>query len=79
MQIPPHPLYIPNFPPLKKTRIVSKFCPRKQPYSPVFVLFFECPLREVDVTFEPRKTEVEFAHPEKVSAFLQASLKLRLH
>ena len=59
----------------------EKSSPRKSSSSsswPVFVLFFECPLCKMDITFEPRKTEVEFTQPEEVAAFIANALKKAL-
>ena len=47
--------------------------PRKAKY-PVFLVFFECPLNEVEMTLEPRKTLIEFEHPEEVHDFIQKAV-----
>ena len=52
--------------------------PRKQKNFPIFVLFFECPLKETDVTFEPRKTAIEFQQKEKVIKFIHETLRRTL-
>lgn len=41
---------------------------------PVFYLALDCPLKEVDMTFEPRKTEVEFANWQEVVRFLEEAI-----
>lgn len=47
----------------------------KMPRFPVFLIFLECPLKEVDMTFEPRKTEAEFENWSAVSAFIQDAIR----
>ena len=41
---------------------------------PIFYLAFECPFKEVDMTFEPRKTEVEFEHWDQINKFFEEAL-----
>ena len=41
---------------------------------PVFYLSLECPFKEVDMSFEPRKTEVEFADWTAVVQFLEEAV-----
>ena len=41
---------------------------------PAFVLFFDCPWKEVDFTFEPRKTEVVFKKPQEITTIIQQTI-----
>ena len=41
---------------------------------PAFVLFFDCPWKEVDFTFEPRKTEVVFEKPQEITTIIQQTI-----
>ena len=43
---------------------------RSQKLYPAFVLFFDCPWKEVDFTFEPRKTEVVFEKPQEITTII---------
>ena len=54
----------------------SSSSPRKQSRPhPIFAIFFKCPQKEVDFTFEPRKTEVEFQHRNRVENFIHDSVR----
>ena len=45
---------------------------------PVFLVFLECPLSEVEMTLEPRKMLLEFEHPEAILAFIQDAIEEKL-
>ena len=47
---------------------------RSQKLYPAFVLFFDCPWKEVDFTFEPRKTEVVFEKPQEITTIIQQTI-----
>ena len=40
-----------------------------------FVLYLKCSIKDVDFTFEPRKSEVEFVHRKQVETFVLDSIK----
>ena len=46
----------------------------KQCYN-AFVIYLKCPIKDVDFTFEPRKSEVEFVHRKQVETFVFDSIK----
>ena len=45
---------------------------------PVFYLSLDCPLKEVDMTFEPKKIEVEFANWHEVVRFIEDGIHIFL-
>ena len=45
---------------------------------PVFLVFLECPLSEVEMTLEPRKMLLEFEHPEAILSFIQNAIEEEL-
>ena len=55
----------------------SSSSPRKSSnrLQPIFAIFFKCPQKEIDFTFEPRKTEVEFQYRDSVENFIHESIR----
>ena len=55
----------------------SSSSPRKSSnrLHPIFAIFFKCPQKEIDFTFEPRKTEVEFQYRDSVENFIHESIR----
>ena len=55
----------------------SSSSPRKSSnrLQPIFAIFFKCPQKEIDFTFEPRKTEVEFQYRDSVENFIHGSIR----
>ena len=52
--------------------------PRRRKMYPVFLVFLECPLSEVEMTLEPRKMLLEFEHPEAILSFIQTTIEQEL-
>lgn len=57
--------------------LVPGSSPRKS-YYPVFVLFLTCPVTETEMSFEPRKTSVEFQNKEQIMDFIFSTIKSKL-